>query len=336
MNNISMNPSFLIAVEEMASVVLYPCMLIVPTLVLMTLLVSLVKGFTAREGVSVNYGPVARGFILLGLLFFYQELLEIISGTIGAFAGFLNQPANIYAELDQLAGGNSETGLEGLAGYVEETVQFFNSFNLLSLLQSFTLGGIASIARKLIELLRQTLLGLLYITGPIAISLSVLPVFGQLVQKWFQNYLSVQCWSISLIILDNIVVLYRNLTQHRLGLMDGLSVSEAAEKLDMILITFIIGLLYLMVPYLTSLFVGQTQSAVYQSRTIATGAGAAILMGKGAAMFSGGGSLPAAMSAAGSGSSFTQNALQDGATSGTSAAPAYSKGGAGQSIPVRQ
>ena len=336
MNNISMNPSFLIAVEEMASVVLYPCMLVVPTLVLMTLLVSLVKGFTAREGVSVNYGPVARGFILLGLLFFYQELLEIISGTIGAFAGFLNQPANIYAELDQLAGGNSETGTEGLAGYVEETVQFFNSFNLLSLLQSFTLCGIASIARKLIELLRQTLLGLLYITGPIAISLSVLPVFGQLVQKWFQNYLSVQCWSISLIILDNIVVLYRNLTQHRLGLMDGLSVSEAAEKLDMILITFIIGLLYLMVPYLTSLFVGQTQSAVYQSRTIATGAGAAILVGKGAAMLSGGGSLPAAVSAAGSGSSFTQNALQDGTTSGPSATPAYSKGGAGQSIPVRQ
>jgi hypothetical protein len=336
MNNISMNPSFLIAVEEMARVVLYPCMLVVPTLVLMSLIVSLIKGFTAREGVSVNYGPVVRGFVLMGLLFFYQELLVIISGTIGAFAGFLNQPANIYASLDELAGGSSETTGEGLAAYVEETVQFFNSFNLLSLLQSFALGGVASIARKLIEILRQTLLGLLYITGPIAISLSVLPAFGQLVQKWLQNYLAVQCWSITLIILDNIVVLYRNLTQHQLGLMDGLSISEAAEKLDMILITCIIALLYLMVPYLTSLFVGQTQSAVYQSRTIATGAGATILMARGAAMVSGGGSLPAAASAAGSGSSFTQNALQEGGASGATTPPSYAGGGAGQSIPVRQ
>ena len=296
MNNISANPSFLYSVEEMVNVILYPCQLLVPTLVLITLIISLIKGFTASQGVAVNYGMVARGFVLMGVLFFYQELLGLISGTIGAFAGFLNQPINIYATLDELASGREQAEGQGLLGYADEVVEFFESFNLLSLLQSFALGGVASIARKLMELFRQTILGFLYITGPIAISLSVLPVFGQLGQKWFQNYLSVQCWSITLVILDNLVVLYRNLSQHQLGLMTGLSVSEAAEKLDMLLITIVIAILYFMVPYLTSLFIGQTQSAIYPAKVVATGAAATILAAKGAAMVSGAGGASTAAS----------------------------------------
>lgn len=336
MNNVSGNQSFLEIIEQMAMVVIYPCKLIVPTLVLMALMVSLCRGFTAREGVVVDYGLVARGFIMMGLLYFYQELLGLISGTIGAFAGYLNEPTNIYDTLDQLARGRVESRDQTLTGYVEEIVQFVGSFNLLSMLQSFALGGIASIARKLMELFRQTLLGLLYVTGPIAITLSVLPMFGQLVYKWFQNYLAVQCWSITLVILDNMVVLYRHLSQHRLGLMHGLSVSEATEKLDMILITLVIALLYFLVPYLTALFVGQTQSAVYQSRVIAAGAGAAILTAKGAAMLSGAASLPVAASSAGSAAGNSKGAMEDASAAGEAVPHANHRGGASQSIPVRQ
>ncbi|WP_017733364.1 hypothetical protein [Nafulsella turpanensis] len=289
MYNVSANPGFLIAVEEMTRVMLYPCQLLVSTLLLMTLILSLMRGFTASGGVAVHYGFVARGFVLMGLLFFYQELLDLISGTIGAFAGYLQEPSNIYERLDELAAGRAAATDPTLSGYVEEVVQFFNSFNLLSLLQSIALGGIASIARKLMELFRQTLLGFLYITGPIAITLSVLPAFGQLLQKWFQHYLSVQCWSITLIILDNLVVLYRNLSQQRLGIMNGLSISEAAEKLDMLLITLVIALLYFMVPYLTSLFIGQTQSAVFPAKVLTAGAAATVLAAKGAAVVAGAG-----------------------------------------------
>ena len=333
MNNISANPSFLYSVEEMANVVLYPCMLLVPTLVLITLIISLIKGFTASQGVAVNYGMVSRGFILMGVLFFYQELLGLISGTIGAFAGYLNQPANIYAEMDKLVGGEAQAEDQGLLGYADQVVEFFNSFNLLNLLQSFAMGGVASIARKLMELFRQTILGFLYIIGPIAISLSVLPVFGQLAKKWFQNYLSVQCWSITLIILDNLVVLYRNLTQHRLGLMTGLSVSEAVEKLDMVLITIVIAILYLMVPYLTSLFVGQTQSAVYPAKVVATGAAATILAAKGAAMVGGAGGSSAVASGFHSAGSMSMGggSKEVAATEG-----GQRERGSANSIPVRQ
>lgn len=336
MNNVSINPSFLAIIEEMASVVRFPCILLIHTLMAITLIITLARGFTAREGVSVAYGAVVRSFILLGFLYFYQEIMELISSTIGAFAGHLNQPTNIYAALEELPGGDSANPEYSLTDYVEEAVDYINSFNLLSLLQSVALGGIASIARKLMELLRQTLLGLLYVTGPIAISLSVLPFFGQLVQKWFQNYLTVQCWSITLIILDNIVVLYRHLSQHRLGLMHGLSVSEASEKLDMILITLIIALLYFMVPYLTSLFIGQAQSAMYPARVLATGAGAAVLTAQGAAVMSGAAGMASAATSSASAAWNAKGATEEATGSPGAEPPSYSRGGAGQSIPVRQ
>lgn len=336
MNNVSGNPSFLAIIEEMASVVLFPCILLAHTLLLITLIIALAKGFTARGGVSVHYGTVVRGFILLGMLYFYQELMGLVSGTIGVFGSYLNQPSNIYEELDRLAGARVEAMDQGLTAYVDGVVEFFNSFNLLSLLQSFALGGIAPLARKLMEMLRQTLLGLLYVTGPIAICLSVLPSFGQLVQKWFQNYLVVQCWSITLIILDNIVVLYRNLSQHHLGLMRGLSVSEAAEKLDMILITLVIALLYFLVPYLTSLFVGQAQSAVYPARILAAGAGVSILTAKGAATLNSTTSGPLAATAGSGAAGWRQEAPEDAPASGGGSFSFPHQGGAGQSIPVRQ
>ncbi|EMR02305.1 hypothetical protein ADICEAN_02577 [Cesiribacter andamanensis AMV16] len=144
-----------------------------------------------------------------------------------------------------------------------------------------------------------------------------------------------QCWSITLIILDNIVVLYRKLTQHQLGLMHGLSVSEAAEKLDMLLITLLIALLYFMVPYLTSLFVGQAQSAVYPARVLATSAGAAILAAKGAAVLSGAGTLPATAAIGSSTAGWSRESLQGGGASDGAQQPPAHRGGAGQSIPLR-
>lgn len=313
MNNVSANPSFIAAINTMLAVVINACMLVVPTLVLMTLIVSLAKGFTSGDGVSVNYAPVVRGFILMVTLFFYQELLDIASAVIGSFTGLLNQPANIYEELDALASGSTESGgeVKSLTGYFDQMVDFFNSFNLLSMLQSFALGGIASIARKVMEIFRQTLLGFLYVTGPIAICLGVLPIFGQLVRKWFQNYLSVQCWAITLVILDNLVVLYRSLTQSRIGIMSGLSLSEAAEKLDMVLITLVMTIMYFMVPYLTSFFIGQAQSAVYQAKSMALGAAGTIMAAKGAAMLSGAGTVPAMASAGSSGASYTRETMQE-------------------------
>ena len=338
MNNVSGNPSFIESINIMVGVVINACMVVVPTLVLMTLIVSLAKGFTSGSGVSVNYAPVVRGFILMVTLFFYQELLDIVSAAIGGFTSLLNQPANIYQDLDSLASGDPapRTEVKPLTGYFDQVVDFFNSFNLLSMLQSFALGGIASIARKIMEIFRQTLLGFLYVTGPIAISLSVLPFFGQLVQKWFQNYLSVQFWGVTLVILDNLVALYRGLSQSRVDVMTGLSISEAAEKLDMVLITLVIAVMYFMVPYLTSFFAGQAQSAIYQAKSMALGVAGTLLAAKGAAMLTGAGAVPAAASLASQGASSVGGAMKGASSPDHTTQDTALRGGAGNAIPVRQ
>jgi signal transduction histidine kinase len=191
-----------------------------------------------------------------------------------------------------------------------------SSFNLHDLMQSFVLGGIASIARKLIEIFRQTLLGFLYVVGPIALTMSVLPGFGKLLLKWFSHYLSVQFWSVTLVILDNLVVLYTDLSKMRTSVMSGLSLSEASEKIDILLLNIVITVLYFMVPYLTSLFIGQSSTGMFQSRALGLATAGAMLLTRG--------STAAAGKIIGSQVSQAQSA--------------HASGGAnsGQSIPVRR
>jgi hypothetical protein len=238
----------------------------------------------------VDYTPVAKGFILMVSLFFYGEVLSLISGAIGGFAGFITQPDNIYQNLDVLQSGvpaEPAPADQSISGYIGQAVAWLGAFNLHEMMQSFVLGGIASIARKLIEIFRQTLLGFLYVVGPVALTMSVLPDFGKLVQKWFSHYLSVQMWSITLVILDNLVVLYTDLSKMRTSVMSGLSLSEAGEKIDILLLNIVITVLYFMVPYLTSLFIGQSSTAMFQSRALGLATAGAMLLTRGSSAAAG-------------------------------------------------
>jgi hypothetical protein len=332
-NNISANPSFLQAVAELTGIVIRSCVFIVPTFVAIVLIFSLAKGFASGGGVQVDYTPLVRGFILMVSLYFYQELLGIISSAIGGFVSLISQPENIYVQLDDLQGGltpKPHPENSSLTDYVDQAVEFIQSFDLQAMLQSMVLGGIASLARKVIELLRQTLLGFLYIVGPIAVSISVLPGFGRLFLKWFQNYLSVQFWSLTLIILDNLVVLYTNFTKERVAILSGAPAGVASERVDFLLISIVITILYFMVPYLTSLYIGQTSSGIFQSKAIGlAAAGAALAMKGGAAVAdtSGGGAAFAGGSAA---TSAVTSSIREGGGGETS-----TSAGGQSSIPVR-
>jgi hypothetical protein len=312
MNNISGNPAFLSAIEALMNIVRYSTMLIVPTFVGITLIVALAKGFTSGRGVEVDYSPVVRGFILMVSLFFYGEVLGLISGAIGGFAGFITQPDNIYSNLNVLQSGvpaEPTRDSNSIVGYIGEAVAFMSAFNLHEMMQSFVLGGIASIARKLIEIFRQTLLGFLYVVGPIALTISVLPGFGKLLIKWFSHYLSVQFWSVTLIILDNLVVLYTDLSKMRTSVMSGLSLSEASEKIDILLLNIVITVLYFMVPYLTSLFIGQSSTGMFQSRALGLATAGAMLLTRGSA--AAGGKIIASH-VSGSQAAHTQGAMSTG------------------------
>ena len=334
MNNMSANPSFLQAVLELSGIIIRSCVFIVPTFVAIVLIVSLAKGFTSARGVGVDYSPLVRGFILMVSLYFYQELLGIVSSAIEGFVGMIAQPENIYAQLDDLQGGLSPNDPENssLTGYVDQAVAFIESFDLQAMLQSMVLGGIASLARKLIELLRQTLLGFLYVVGPMAIALSVLPGFGRLFLKWFQNYLSLQFWSLTLVILDNLVVLYTDFTKERVSILSGAPAAVAGERIDFLLISLVITILYCMVPYLTSLYIGQTSSSVFQSKVIGMATAGTALAMKGGAALAGSGGSAALLSGGSAASSALTSAVRDGTRGDTP----VQAGGHSQRIPIRE
>lgn len=81
-------------------------------------------------------------------------------------------------------------------------------FNVLGVIQSGISGLlvtltyiIASVAYKIIIILKILILGIFYITGPFIFALSILPGSGNLAIAWVKNVISISCWPIIMNIL---------------------------------------------------------------------------------------------------------------------------------------
>ncbi|MEN7551851.1 hypothetical protein AAG747_28300 [Rapidithrix thailandica] len=280
MNNVSHDTAFIQAMLQLGELVVTQCYWLLPTLITLTLIATLARGLTQNRGLRVNYFPVVRGFVILFTVFFYGELMGVVSGGIGGFAGLLPQTKNIHASLHQMIQERTGKDVSGnsLQDYLDTVAGVFR-LDFYQLVGNFLSTGVVSVLRRILELLRQSLLGFLYVTGPLALTLSVVPALEGLALRWFQNYLSVQCWSITLIVLDNMVALYaKTFAKGYTSAYPG----EEFTQLNFIIVSVTTTLLYLMVPYLTSLFMGTVASSQFPSRMAGIASAGAGLLGAGA------------------------------------------------------
>lgn len=277
MHNVSDDSAYINTMLQLAEMIVARCYWLVPLLITAVLIYSISQGLLYGQGVKVDYSPVVRGFVLLIIIFFYGEWMDMISGAIGGFVNFLPQTGNIHESLNEMI--NHRTG-EDLSGdtiqdYIKTIAGIFQ-LDFYQLVGNFLSSGVVSIIRRLLELIRQSLLGFLYVCGPIALAFSVIPAFGGLAIKWLQNYLSVQFWSITLVILDNIVALYAIYftESHNSSVFLGSEFSE----INFIVVSIATTILYLMVPYLTSFFIGISHSSSFQSKVMGFGLATSAIM----------------------------------------------------------
>ena len=97
--------------------------------------------------------------------------------------------------------------------------------------------------------------------------------------KWLQSYLTVQFWSVTLIILDTLVSEFNTLY------LNGLLFTNELGAANFALVSLVIVILYFLVPHLTSYYLGHSHAAIFQSRVFSTamlGAGMAYQGGRAA------------------------------------------------------
>ena len=136
-----------------------------------------------------------------------------------------------------------------LWGYSTDWLQ-----NLWSLGFSLSMQPLAWIFRAIIVAIKNIVYAFMLIGGPIPLALSLIPGLGGLAAHWIKNFIVVSFWNVTIAVVDVV--------------LKGLDVALMAnmfngdEELSIAMLTMLTVVMYLMVPFLTSMLIGQTVVAM--------------------------------------------------------------------------
>ncbi|MCR5890574.1 conjugal transfer protein TraG N-terminal domain-containing protein [Hymenobacter sp. J193] len=273
------DPTFLSACDQTLQIVLRACRFITPTFMLIALLYTVGRGFLSGHGLSMDWGPILKAVWIFFLLFFYQELIDTLSSGVANFTRLFATPdgstaaSALGATISSADTLSQKTVVEQGVDEISNLLKTITSFSLTNILLQLVTGEVVLLIRQIMQFIQQFILGFLFVCGPISICLSVIPSFGQLAMKWLQNFLAVQFWGLSFALLDLLYTYYTSSNTTFGGVFAGPAAVEQDTKQLVVSVAFI--MLYLMVPYLTSLIIGSSAAQSFVGSVVGMAASAA-------------------------------------------------------------
>jgi hypothetical protein len=202
-------------------------------------------------------GFLLRGVVIWFILFNYLELLDVITAAIEGLKNVFPVPDvldrlnNFASSVVSLKPTEPDPGASPVERLLDSVQGAFNfHFGWPYWVASWIESGITLFIRLGYEKIRAVLLAFLTVAGPLSLTLSVIPGMEKVAGHWFRGWFVVHMWSVTLRILDSILVTY-NQTVFATAMGNG----ETAF-MDAIIINVVCVLMYLMVPSLTTYFVG--------------------------------------------------------------------------------
>ena len=283
MNNVAASPEFLAAVDILLGKTYAIGLAMIPIFLMIVMFNQVFAALVFSQRFRLDVQPIVRGFVILFALTFYTEFLDVISATIKALSDYIGPDQTFMQKLadmwNLLLPGAQDGSLPSNMEELYATFTRLMQFDLVNWILALMEGSFVYVVRKGIELIRLVLLGFLYVVGPLALGISIIPGFNSLAMKWLQSYLTVQFWSVTLIILDTLVSEFNTLY------LNGLLFTNELGAANFALVSLVIVILYFLVPHLTSYYLGHSHAAIFQSRVFSTtmlGAGMAYQGGRAA------------------------------------------------------
>lgn len=271
MNEITnMNPALVAVGELMVGDSMMVAMSLIPIILIVLLTISIVRSLMGGQGVSLDYGLVIRGLMLFFVAMFYAEWVSMLSYTASVIIDAFERPEGFLESLEEMAA----VGLLGEDGKQDPTLlnQILKGLrNLPVMIMVWIQEGLTLIVRLGVEMLRSYLLTFLYIVGPLAISVSLLPGFQATVKMWLKAFIGAQFWSLTLTILDNLIYAYN------LAYLADAS-SGAGGYLHALTANLVIIFMYLISPALTNYYINAVAASQFWGRVGAL-AGSTFLFG---------------------------------------------------------
>ena len=266
---------------------------LIPPFMTVALFYGIARGFLDNGMTRIDMSPIIKAVFLYFVLFFYSDFMDLIGGLIGAFSSLVapRNPGALAAALQTLTNPSAapmtpETGVN-TGNFMNDSITDLSkafdkltSFSFMNLVTEFFTTTTVALIRQVLVIIRQYIIAFLYVCGPIAICLSILPPFAQLGKQWLQNFMAVNMWSLTYSLLD---LIYDNYAATRpatgnILLPAGATPGDAAN--DMVYLVNSIGfvIIYISVPWLTSMIIGSTAVQSFAGMfagTVASAAGSA-------------------------------------------------------------
>ncbi len=196
---------------------------------------------------------MTMGRFLLMALFLgsYMEIMPQVNGIITYFSSGLGETIGGYGS------GHALTDKVNIMLEKTRNKQDFSFWkdglsNLIDWLISNCTQIIIIVARAVIYCIRELTMMFLMAVGPVAIALSMFPVFSGSASHWFKMYISVGMWAFTLTMFDMLLSVY----------LDNMIKNN--DDTGLIIMNIGIMLMYLSVPHLTSKFISGVHSQSMQ------------------------------------------------------------------------
>ncbi len=249
---------FLSLVELLMNQIRANCLFLVPAFMLMGFIVALIRAVFTGSEMMLDPGFIIRAVVIWFILFNYVELTDIITGAIEGFRNLVPAPDGLMTRLNNFATSvvtlkpadpdPNASPMDRLLDFAQGAFNF--QFGLQYWLVSLIEQGATMVIRLGYEKLRAMLLAFLTVAGPLSLTLSVFPGMEKVAGHWFRGWFVVHMWSVTLRVLDSIIVAYNQ------TVFDAAMRSGETAFMDSILINVVCVLMYFLVPSLTSYFVG--------------------------------------------------------------------------------
>ena len=255
------NELFAQSVKSVVQIYINGSFTLAGALIIIVVIYTIMNGLVFHDSNRIDFKPILRTIAITFLIVFYQDIMDVISGGIAMFTGQFSNSEGIVKKLVKLSEVRpleNPTTMEA-EDLGEKIGNYLTSaLDITAMISGAFERGITLVIREIILMLRTIILGFLYLAGPIALAFSLIPKFEGLSVKWFQGWLAVQCWAITLTMLDNLVDAYQFGT-------DDSTLRFIANNLVVII-------MYILVPYLTTYFIGGSAAGAFISKVVGTSA----------------------------------------------------------------
>ena len=232
----------------------------------MLLLVAITLTKWAMGEYEFDYRKIGGFLLLLIFLTTYKEVMDQVINIGQYLVDGLDQGVTKITGGQTIAEKSSALLIQNAKAKDWSFTQIMDGF-FPWLMSNFTLTAISTI-RGIILVIREITIVILIAVGPVAITLSMFPLFSSAATHWFKLFFSVYLWLFTAKVLDILFAVYLDNAMKR------------GDHEGFLLINLGMILMYCAVPHLTSKFLGgvhaQSMQRIVSTAVAAGGMGAAM------------------------------------------------------------